>query len=55
VVDQHIKELKKYDNNEYEKENAKNVMYYLMLIKESELYSHKKIERRNGFLINYPN
>lgn len=56
VVNQYINDLKKYDNNEYEKEDADSVIYYSMIVRECEMMSepNKKIERGNGFPLNYP-
>lgn len=56
VVNEHIKKLEKYDNNEYKKEQAESVVYYSMLIKEYVLYSDpsKKIERGSGLPTSYP-
>ena len=58
VVYEHIKELKKYDNNEYPKEDADDVIKYMITIKMIESHpinsKNNTIERKNGFPDKYP-
>lgn len=54
VVYQHIENLKRYDNNEYPKENSEDVIRYLLIIKRYESHPNDNIKRGNGFPVNYP-
>lgn len=54
VVYQHIENLKKYDNNEYPKENPDDIIKYLLDIKKRESHHDNDIKRPNGLPTNYP-